>query len=186
MTRLAAAVDRFAALVVGIALLALGAGLVLWNTTVLPDVPRTLTAPGLTTAAQTAGWPWALLGIGIVLVVVALRWLLAHTPAAKVKRLPLSGTDAGSITIDLGEVASAAGHALEQSFDVESAGGKAVIDRGTRTVDLTVHVAPTARAHDLVAAIDTACAQVATMLADPTVATRTTIRVEKKSARRVQ
>lgn len=104
------------------------------------------------------------------------------------KSLPLHTSDTGTITIDLGDVASAAGQALEQSIDVESANGKSVIDRGTRTVDLTVHVAPTTRAHEIAAPIDIACAQVASMLADPTIATPQTIRVDKKPghARRVR
>ncbi|MBJ7338823.1 alkaline shock response membrane anchor protein AmaP [Mycolicibacterium sp.] len=186
MTRLASALDRFAALVVGVLLIAVGAALVLWDTTVLPGVPRTVHAPGLRAATAAGWWSWALAGVGILLVVVAVRWLLAHTPAAKVKRLPLRTNDSGAISIDLGEVATAAAKALAQSSsDVESAGGKAIVDRGTRTVDLSVTVVDSPRPERLISAIDTACAQIATMLADPTVATRTTIHVGKGQRRRV-
>jgi hypothetical protein len=180
MTRLASTVDRFAAILAGLVLLALGAALVAWNTNWVPHVPHTIDASGLSAATRTGWWPWALAGVGIVLVVVALRWLFSHTPAAKVKSLPLQTNDAGSISIDLGEVAAAAGLSLEESFDVESAGGRAVIDRGTRTVDLTVRVAPTARAEQIISAIDLTSVRVGAMLGDPAVATRTTIHVAKK------
>ncbi|HYO04155.1 MAG TPA: hypothetical protein VET27_20705 [Mycobacterium sp.] len=43
MTNLAATVDRLAALIAGIAFLALRAGMVVWNTTWVPNIPRTLT-----------------------------------------------------------------------------------------------------------------------------------------------
>ena len=184
MTRLASSFDRLAALVVGAVLMAIGAALVLWDTSVLPGIPRTVHVAGPRAATETGWWVWALAAVGIVLVVVSVRWLFAHTPAAKVKRMTLRSNDSGSIGVDLGEVADAAAVALSRSLDAESASGKAVIDRGTRTVDLTVTTAATPRPERLVPAIDEVCAQVASMLADPTIATRTTIRVNRGTRNR--
>ena len=113
MTRLATTFDRLAALVFGLALIAIGAGLLVWNTNVIPGTPEMITARGLVTAAGTDWWPWAVAGVGVVLVLTALRWLFVHTPKAKVKALRLSAGDAGSVSANLGEVADAAARALE-------------------------------------------------------------------------
>ena len=186
MTRTAVTVDRLAAGVAGLALIAFGAALVVWNTTWVPNLPDAVTLPGLRAATTTGWWPFALAGAGIVLVVLALRWLFAHSPAAKVKSLPLRSDDTGSITVDLGEVADAAAQALTHSLDVESASGRAVIDRGTRTVDLTITTNAAPRADRLIPAIDAVCAQIAGALSDPSVATRTTIHTGKRERRRVR
>ncbi len=186
MTRLAVTLDRLAAFIAGAALIALGAVLVLWDTTWLPGLPDTIAVPGLHAATAAGWWPFALAGGGVFLIVVALRWLLTHTPATKVKDLPLRAGDAGSITIDLGEVAAAAALTLQRSLDVESATGKAIIDRGTRTVDLAITTVTRPTPERLIPAIDAACAQIAGMLADPTIATRTTIRTGKRERRRVR
>jgi hypothetical protein len=74
---------------------------------------------------------------GIVLLVTALRWLFQPYSKAKVKDLRLPGGDAGSISVDLGEVADAAARAGQKSRS-DSAKGRALIDRGTRTIHLTV------------------------------------------------
>lgn len=186
MTRLAVTLDRFAALVAGLVLVAFGGALVLWNTTWLPNLPDAIALPGLRSATTTGWWPFALAGAGIVLVAVALRWLFAHTPAAKVKDLPLRSDAAGSITVDLGEVATAAATAMAQSLDVESASGKAVVDRGTRTVDLTVTTSASPSPDRLLPAVDAVCAQISGMLADPSVATRVTIHTGTRKRRRVR
>ena len=186
MTRLAILLDRFATLIVGAALIAVGAALLLWHTAVLPDVPRTVNVSGLRAATSTGWWSWALAGVGILLVVVALRWLFAHTPTARVKRLPLRANASGAVSIDLGEVAHAAARALERAPDVDSAGGKAIIDRGTRTVELTITAVDAPRPEWLIPAIDAVCEQVAIMHGDPLVATRTTIHVGKGQRRRVR
>ena len=112
MTRSASTLDRLAALVFGLALIALGVGLLVWNTDWITGIPQIITAPGLVTAAETGWWPWAVAAAGIVLVAIALRWLFTHTPKAKIKNLRLSGGNAGSISVDLGEVADAAARVL--------------------------------------------------------------------------
>jgi len=186
MTRTAVTFDRIAAVVAGLALVALGAALAVWTTNSVPNLPRRIAISGLHSATGTGWWPFALAGAGVLLVVVALRWLFAHTPAAKVKDLPLRRDDAGSITVDLGEVATAAAETLKQNLDVASASGKAVIDRGTRTVDLTVTTTATPRSDRLIPTIDAVCAQIAGVLSDPSVATRTTIHTGKRERRRVR
>ena len=128
MTRSASTLDRLAALVFGLALIALGVGLLVWNTDWITGIPQIITAPGLVTAAETGWWPWAVAAAGIVLVAIALRWLFTHTPKAKMKNLRLSGGNAGSISADLGEVADAAARVLGQSTQAHSAASPEALD----------------------------------------------------------
>lgn len=183
MTRSASALDRLAAVIFGLALIAVGVGLLVWNTNWIAGIPQMITAPGLVTAAGTAWWPWAVAAAGIVLVVTALRWLFSHTPKAKVKDLRLSGGDAGSISVDLGEVADAAARALGQSREAHSAKGRALIDRGTRTIHLTVTAHSPTTLSALTESIDLVNTQIAGMLGDSTIATRTSIHIDKKPRR---
>lgn len=183
MTRLATSFDRLAAVVFGLALIVMGAGMLVWNTNLIPGTPETLSAPGLVTAAGTDWWPWAVAGVGVVLVLTALRWLFVHTPKAKVKALRLSAGDAGSVSANLGEVANAAARALEQRPDVHSAKGRAVIDRGTRTIDLAVTAYSATRLRAVAEAIDTVNGQIAGVVGDTPIATRTSIHIDKYSRR---
>lgn len=178
MTRLASAWDRFSALIFGVALIALGAGMLAWGSDWIPNRPEYVTAPGLVTAADAGWWPWVLAAAGIVLIVLALRWLLIHTPKARVKAVPLvSGHSGGTVSADLGAVANAAAQVLEQYPDVESAKGKAVVDRGVRTIDLTVTARSPLSVQTLIDPIDTVCTQTAGVLGDADIATRTTVRI---------
>ena len=179
MTRSASTLDRLAALVFGLALIALGVGLLVWNTDWITGIPQIITAPG----AETGWWPWAVAAAGIVLVAIALRWLFTHTPKAKMKNLRLSGGNAGSISADLGEVADAAARVLGQSTQAHSAKGRAIIDRGTRTIDLTVTAHSPTTLSALIESIDSVNTQIACMLGDPTIATRTSIHIDKHPRR---
>lgn len=183
MTRSASTLDRLAALVFGLALIAVGVGLLVWNTNWIAGIPPMITAPGLVTAAGSGWWPWAVAAAGIVLVAIALRWLVSHTPKAKVKDLRLSGGDGGSISVDLGEVADAAARVLAQSTQAHSAKGRAIVDRGTRTIDLTVTAHSPTTLSALIESIDSVNTQIAGMLGDPAIATRTSIHIDKKPRR---
>ena len=95
------------------------------------------------------------------------------------KALRLSAGDGGSVNADLGEVADAAARALQQCPEVHTAKGKAVIDRGIRTIDLAVTAHSTATLGAVTESIDAVSSQVAGMLGDPTVATRAMIHIDK-------
>jgi hypothetical protein len=180
MTRLATAVDRLAALIFGIGLILLGVGLLLWNTHWIPDTPDTITAPGLVTATETHWWPWAVAAAGVLLVLLALRWLFAHTPKTRLKGLRLSVGPGGDVTADLGQVADAAARALQASPDVHSAKGRAVVDRGVRTLDLTVTAYSPTTLAGLIEVVDAVNGQIANALGDSAVATRTLLHVDGK------
>ncbi|QNG20033.1 alkaline shock response membrane anchor protein AmaP [Rhodococcus triatomae] len=179
MTRIATAVDRVVAFLVGLALLAAGAAAIVWNTDLVSGAPEHLTTPWFD-SVRAAGWyPWLLGGAGLALTLLALRWLFAHGPASKVRRLVVPTDGAGGVvSVDVGEIASAAAVAAESVPEVLSADGRAVVDRGVPTVELDVTVS-------LAGGIDTALAsteqvreQLSAMVG-PLVATRTRVRVER-------
>ena len=84
---------------------------------------------------------------------------------------------------DLGEVADAAARVLGQSTQAHSAKGRAIIDRGTRTIDLTVTAHSPTTLSALIESIDSVNTQIAGMLGDPTIATRTSIHIDKHPRR---
>ena len=183
MTRTVGFIDRMVALLVGVALIALGAAMLVWNSGWIATAPHVITAPALRTATTTTWWPWALAAAGIVMVAGAVWFLLIHTPDTGAKGLRLPSTELGALTVDLSEVAAAAARTLEQVPEVQSARGKVVLDRGVRMVDLTVIATAATDLASLPESIDVVCSQIATMLADPTVATRTVIRIAKVERR---
>jgi hypothetical protein len=183
MTRLASSLDRLAALFVGLLLILLGVALLVWNTDWLPGIPQAVTAPGLATAAGTGWWPWALGVAGVLLMITALRWLLTHTPKARIKNLRLASGKDGTITADLGAVADAAARALAQAPDIHAAKGKATLDRGTRTIDLAVTAYSPTSIPGATEHIDVVSHQIADVVGDVNVAVRTSIHVDKHPRR---
>lgn len=180
MSRSAAFFDRFLALLIGVVLIAVGIGALIWNTSLLPDKPEVLTAPGLVTATDSSWWPWVIGIGGVVLILLALRWLFAHRPATKLKDLQLAGSGReGALVADVGSVAEGAARALESSPGVHSAKSKAIVDRGTRTVDLTVTLDTAEDLRRVADRVDEVCADVAHVLGTTSVATRTTIHFDK-------
>lgn len=178
MSRSSLALDRIAVAVLGLLLIVIGAGALVWNTSWFAGIPETITAPGLALSARSWWWPWAVALAGVVLVLVGLRWLAAHAMAARAHAMPLTGSgEGGTLSADLSSVADAAARRLASDPNVHSAKGTALIDRGRRIMDITA----TAAAADVAAAAaaaDRVCCEAVTMLADDTVATRTRIRVK--------
>ncbi len=88
MSRLALVFDRMMVFLIGIGLFALGLGAVAWQRGVLwQGGPVDLSA--LTAVTGTSWWPWAQAAAGVLLVLAALRWLMAHHQAPRLTRLPL-------------------------------------------------------------------------------------------------
>ncbi|PZT99529.1 MAG: alkaline shock response membrane anchor protein AmaP [Gordonia sp. (in: high G+C Gram-positive bacteria)] len=180
MTRSASTLDRIAAALVGLTLIVLGVAALIWNTTLIPGIPTRITAAPVVDATSEPWWPWAMAAAGVLLVIAGARWLLVHSPAAKTKPLPVHDeNDRGTITVDLGSLADAAAHMLAERPNVQSAKGKAVIDRGIRTIDLAVTVEAGENLPELADAVDAVCADLAYATGDRSIASRTIIRIDK-------
>lgn len=139
MTRTATAMDRVATCVVGMLAVVLGVAAILWNLDVIKNLPARIEIPWAEDLVDYSWWPWAVGGVGVLLVLLALRWLISHVPLRRVKEITVPGSNShSSITADLGAVAEGASASLEDFDEVSRVRGKALVDRGVRIVELRV------------------------------------------------
>lgn len=139
------AVDRVAAFVLGVGLVAAGAAALGWRFDLIPDAPARLRFSWLPDSTQTAWWPWATGAAGVLLVLIGLVWLIRHLRSRGVGRLQLVGSDqTGRLTADANAAANAAGDTLTQTAGVRSSTGRVVSDRGQLVAELNLTIEPTA------------------------------------------
>lgn len=182
MSRALAGLDRTVVLVLGLLLVGVGVLAVVWQRGLVDRLDGTISAPGLTTAAESSWWPWAVGAAGVLLVLVALRWLVAHLAGRSGTRVRLPGSDrSGRLTADLAAVATAAAESVLGTPGVRACNGRAVDDRGRRTVQLMVTLDPTADLPPVVAAAERACGEVGQALPDGSLAARVHLRVARTS-----
>lgn len=198
MSRATSAGDRLVAALLGLLLLASGVLVVAWRAgwaeQLLPAGPTgdgwadRLAAPDLGAVVSASWWPWACLGAAVLLVLLGLRWLVAHLPGRVDKRLRLDGSDdSGRLAADLGAVADAAADDLARRDPVRSADGRCRQDRGRRFVDLVARVDPHADLPSVRTAADDTLARLGEALGDA-VPVRVRVRVgrtDREPARRV-
>lgn len=173
--------DRMASLVMGLMLVTLGVGMIIWSLHLVDGTPVYVTAPGLVTAAGTAWWPWATTGAGLLLIPLGVRWLLAHHPARRAGALTLADSSSaqGRLSADLGSLAQAAAAELRKHPAIRSASGKAVIDRGKPSLHLDVTAAGTDSLAHAAAAADDVAATATGMLGDA-IAVQTRLHVDTR------
>lgn len=179
MTRAAVAFDRFAVALAGALFAAAGAGALWW--TFGPRRGDVLALGPVDRAVDAVWWPWAAGGAGVLLVLAALRWLVAHRRPARARAVGIGR----GVTADVSAVADGAVAALETRPAVVAAGARAVTECGTPTIALTVTVAARSGLSDAVAAADEVAATVLEMLGD-TVAVRTRVRIDATRRPRVR
>lgn len=176
MSRMAVGVDRTITFLTGLSLLALGLGAVAWRNGAIGANRPVQTR--LTDWMSASWWPWAAGGAGVVLILLALRWLAAHRRAARAGRVSLPGDDAS--TVDATSVASAAADALRADAAVTKASGTATLLRGRPTITLTARVPARYGLPAAVGAADEAARTAAVMLGD-SVALRTVLHIDTKA-----
>jgi flagellar biosynthesis/type III secretory pathway M-ring protein FliF/YscJ len=106
------------------------AGLAWWFGT-WPHIPARQGVGWLQPSVASWYWPWALLLVGIILLAIGLRWLLAHVRSSRVGTLTLKGSSSDNVlNVDAGSVVSAAASAFADTLGVRSAHGHIERDRG--------------------------------------------------------
>ncbi|WP_200175893.1 hypothetical protein [Tomitella cavernea] len=177
MSRLMAAWDRIATAVVGLSAVAGGLVLIGWATHWPPRwtdwLPDRVSIDAITDVTGQSWWPWAA-GIGGVLIgLLALRWLLGHIPVPRRDTIRLPGTGPeGRLTASVRTLADGAAAALAADPAIGAAHARIRRDRGTLTVDVTAQLAAPA---DLPAAARAAArtrAELADMFGDTAPPTR--------------
>lgn len=168
MTRMLAAVDRMATLIMGVVLVAAALLVLSWRFEWWPHLNHASDTSSLTTTFDRDWWPWAVAGAGVVLIVVGLRWLVAHLLPRAVGELalPSSGIE-GRSRFSSKAVATTAAEVLSEIPGVHGARGTARHDRGQLVIDLRVVIDPTADLSALAAAADQVTSDLSRVTARP-------------------
>lgn len=164
MSRAVIAVDRLAAILAGLALLAAGlAGLIWWRGNM--GLSGALNLAPVVRQATQPWWPWAVSVVGLLLVVLGIRWLVAHLPTPGVAKVRLPGTGAqGRLSADVKSLAQVAAGVLQTTPGVRSARGTIQRDRGQIIARLTATIEPHADLQVIAAAAEAVSADLKTVL----------------------
>lgn len=168
MTRFTVSIDRLATLVVAVVIAVIGLLALDWRYEGLLGLPERTSTAATTDVTDAAWWPWAVGALGVLLILVGLRWLWAHLHPSSVSQLNLSGTgDQGRLRVNAKAAAAAAATALSRSPWVRSARGRVTRDQGQLVVDLHADVTPDADLEDIAALCDSTAADLARVLRRP-------------------
>ncbi len=164
ISRTTLALDRFATLILASVLIAGGALGVWWWTGESSLADRSDTAPAQD-LVMTDWWPWASAIVGVLLVLIGLRWMAAHLSRAKVARLNLTGSGAaGMLGVDASKVANAAADTFADTLGVRSAKGRVHRDRGQIVAQIDATIEPEADLSTIAEQADLVSAQLAHVL----------------------
>lgn len=162
MSRTATATTRTLALVLGLLLVALGAGTVAWSTGTLPAGGRVPSpadlADDLRTATSSPWWGWACGAVGAVALVLGITWLAAVLRPPRHEAAVLDGSDeTGVLTADPAQAAAHLARLLSDDPDVRGSRsrvhdehGRPVVTFVTKVDERCDLVALAARVDDLV------------------------------------
>lgn len=145
MSRKTWTLDRAVTVVIGLALVAVGALAVIWRLDVWTALPERSDTSQPSAMTVTDWWPWAVTAAGVVLAALGLRWLWAHLPARGVGELNLPGTgEKGRLRFNAKSAASSAAEAFSETPAVRKARGTVKRDRGQLVVDIKATIDPDA------------------------------------------
>ncbi len=145
MSRAVIAWNRIVTLLLGLVLIALGVAAILWWRGTFPGWPTRLRTDQATQATQQPWWPWVAGGVGLVLGLLGLRWLVSHLPNRGVTTIALPGSSsAGRLDAQVRPIAAAAADALALTPGVRSARGVIQQERGQVIAKLRATVEPRA------------------------------------------
>lgn len=170
--------DRLGVLIIGLALAAVGAGAALWQRDQLPVDIAALDLSSVTDLQQESWWPWALLGVGIVIVLLVLLSLIRRLPAASGRSATLPSTVDldGTVTVDLRAVTKRAVLAARNIDGVRSARGKLRRERSGKSripvITLIVRASEDADLRSVATGVAELRSSVASVVGDDTVGVR--------------
>jgi hypothetical protein len=179
--------DRFAALVLGLVLVAAGAATAAWGlgqlTRVWAGAPQSVSTAGVGDVYGQSWWPGAA-AAAAVLALLGLWWLLAHVPHRSTGPLRLTGSDrSGALAVDGSSAASAAADVIAETPGVRSASGRVVSDRGQLVAEIDVTTEPDADLAEVAAAVDATGAQLAQVIGRDDLRGRVAVHVARRQRR---
>lgn len=164
MSRAVIAVDRLAAIIVGLTLIAASLATVMWWRGNL-GLSGPFRSPSVVKETTQPWWPWVAAIIGLVLVLLGLRWLVSHLPSRAVAKVRLPGTGpTGRLTADVKSVGQVAAQVLADTEGVRSARGAIERDRGQVVARFTATIEPQADLELIADAADALSADLKTVL----------------------
>lgn len=167
MSRTVRVIDRLATLLVALVLLGVGAA-ALWWWSGRSSLPGTVDTASVDDVLAAAWWPAVTLVAGLVLVLLGLRWLLAHARRSTVDKLHLPGSgDAGRLEVAGSGIADAAAEAFADTLGVRSASGRVVDDRGQLVLRISATIESDADLTRLAERADVVAADLARALDRP-------------------
>lgn len=182
MSRTVIAFDRAATLAVALALIASGAGAIAWWLDAVSWLPPAIDMSAITGARGEPWWPWVTGALGVVLVLLGLRWMLAHLPNRGVGSLTLAGSDAqGMLRAAATPVAQAAAEALAGTPGVRSSSGTILRERGQLVARLRATVEESADLASVAAAADRVAAELGAVLGRDDLTCQVRLRVAPRS-----
>lgn len=164
MSRAVLAIDRVAAIITGLALIGAGVATAIWWRGNL-GLSGPLNASALVRQTTQPWWPWVPGLVGLALVLIGLRWLVAHLPNRGVAKIRLPGTGPqGRLSAEATSVAHVAAQVLQATDGVRSARGTIRRDRGQILARLTATIEPHADLAAIADAADAVSADLKTVL----------------------
>ena len=165
ISRATVAVDRLAAFLAAVVLIAGGAAAIIWWFHLVGGLPRSIDVSALDDATTRSWWPWAAAVLGLLLVVVGLRWLVAHLPRRSVGHLTLPGSDrSGRLRVAARPLAAAAAASLATADGVTSSSGQVRRERGELVAALRATITPDADLEAVAQAADRTARDLARVL----------------------
>lgn len=182
MTRGLLRLDRLIALLVGLALVAVGLLVVDWRYREVFTYRDTLDTKPASDLMETAWWPWAFAAAGLVLGLLGLVWLLAHLRRGGPSTLRLrSSGPTGRVETDLRSVAATVAQRLGDLAPVTGVRGTTRVYGSHTIVELRGHVDVAADAEALTEAAEVCAADIAAAFPDDDITCRVVLDAPQRS-----
>lgn len=180
MSRGIVGLDRLVTALIGLVLVAAGVLAIGWFYDWWSWLPDEVSSASALRTTGRVWWPWVMGAAAVLLVLLGLRWLLAHSAGRRVSSLQLPGSGSGGrLAVDAGSAVSAACSELAARHDVRSAKGLVRRDRGQLVVDISATLEPRTDLTGVAAAADQAATALANSLERPDVHCRVRLDVAR-------
>jgi len=187
VSRAVQGLDRFVGLLLSVVLISGGGLTVLWGTRQVGILTAPLDLTVVRQVLDESWWPWAVGGLGVLLVVLGVLWLLAHVPGRGVDRILLPGTGrSGRLSAEVRPVADAAAAALAPTLGVQRVRGRLRRERGTLTLRLNAVLDPDADLGLITAAAEQVSGQLRHLLGRDDVTCTVSLRIASSVTRRTR